>query len=125
MCRASGHVYAALPGVATAPQPRPEEQLPVETATGPTALALADALETPPSIAEDPAIGAIPVQVDVAVPVRNFRVRNILALAPGTVIESRWGHSDDLPLASGGVQLAWCEFEVIDAQLGVRITRLA
>ena len=115
--------------MATTPQHRPEEQLPVETAVLPaanaTALACADALEPQPSIFEDPAVGAIPVQVDVAVPVRNFRVRNVLALSPGEIIESRWGHSEDLPLAAGDVQLAWCEFEVIDTQLGVRITRLA
>ena len=103
--------------------------MPGEAASGApsssTALARTDALEPPQSIAEEPAFAAIPVQVDVAVPVRNFRVRNVLALAPGVVIESRWSHSEDLPLAAGNVQLAWCEFEVIDTQLGVRITRLA
>jgi flagellar motor switch/type III secretory pathway protein FliN len=115
--------------VATTPQSRIEEQLPAESAagspSGPTALARTEAPEPPRSIVDDPAIRAIPVQVDVAVPVRNFRVRNVLALAPGTVIESRWSHSEDLPLAAGDVQLAWCEFEVIETQLGVRITRLA
>jgi len=29
-----------------------------------------------------------------------------------------------VPLASGKVQLAWSEFEVVDTQLAVRITRL-
>ncbi len=67
----------------------------------------------------------LPVQLDVAVPVREFRVRNLLALEPGHLIESRWGNGDDVPLASGDVQLAWSEFEVIDLQLAVRITRLA
>jgi hypothetical protein len=126
-CPASGHISAVSGAVATAPQLRPEEELPIETSEAPTALARPDAFEAPtlPSITADPAIGMIPVQVDVAVPVRNFRVRNVLSLAPGTVIGSRWGHSDDLPLAAGRVQLAWCEFEVIDTQLGVRITRLA
>jgi len=67
----------------------------------------------------------LPVELDVAVPVRQFRVRNLLALQPGHLIESRWGHGEDVPLASGDVQLAWSEFEVIDAQLAVRVTRLA
>jgi len=67
----------------------------------------------------------LPVELDVAVPVRKFRVRNLLALEPGHLIESRWGNGEDVPLASGDVQLAWSEFEVIDAQLAVRITRLA
>jgi flagellar motor switch protein FliN/FliY len=57
--------------------------------------------------------------------VREFRVRNLLALQPGQLIESQWGNGEDVPLASGEVQLAWSEFEVIDSQLAVRITRLA
>lgn len=43
---------------------------------------------------------------------------------PGKVIESQWNHGNDLPLAAGEVTLAWTEFEVIDTQLGVRVTRL-
>jgi hypothetical protein len=67
----------------------------------------------------------LPVEVDVGVPVRDFRVRNLLTLAPGLVVESQWGHGEDVPLASGDVQLAWTEFEVIETQLAVRLTRLA
>jgi flagellar motor switch protein FliM len=67
----------------------------------------------------------LPVELDVAVPVREFRVRNLLALSPGQVIETEWGHGEDVPLASGEVQLAWSEFEVVDSQMAVRVTRLA
>jgi len=67
----------------------------------------------------------LPVELDVAVAVRDFRVRNLLALEPGQVIETQWGHGQDVPLASGEVQLAWSEFEVVDSQLAVRLTRLA
>ncbi len=70
-------------------------------------------------------VSQLPVELDVAVPVRDFRVRNLLALESGQVIESQWGNGEDVPLASGDVQLAWSEFEVIDARLAVRITRLA
>jgi flagellar motor switch protein FliM len=66
----------------------------------------------------------LPVELDVAVPVRQSRVRNLLALEPGGVIESKWANSEDVPLSSGSVQLAWSEFEVIDSQLAVRVTRL-
>ncbi len=66
----------------------------------------------------------MPVELDVAIPVPDFRVRNLLALAPGQLIESRWGNGEDVPLASGAVQLAWTEFEVIESRLAVRITRL-
>lgn len=68
--------------------------------------------------------GRLPVELDVAVPLKDFRVRKLLALAPGTIVESQWGHGEDLPLACGDVQLAWTEFEVIETQLAVRLTRL-
>lgn len=71
-----------------------------------------------------PLVARLPVELDVTVPVREFRVRNLLALEPGTVIESRWNHGNDLPLAGGDVTLAWTEFEVIETQLAVRVTRL-
>jgi hypothetical protein len=70
-------------------------------------------------------VARLPVELDVSVPVRNFRVRNLLALEPSHLIESGWGHGDDVPLSAGEVQLAWSEFEVVDTQLAVRMTRLA
>jgi len=70
-------------------------------------------------------VSRLPVELEVSVPVRNFRVRNLLALEPSNLIESGWGHGDDVPLAAGRVQLAWSEFEVVDTQLAVRVTRLA
>lgn len=71
------------------------------------------------------AIARLPVEVDVAIPVRAFRVRHLLALEPGQLIASQWSPGNDLPLAAGAVQLAWSEFEVVETQLAVRVTRLA
>ena len=73
----------------------------------------------------DPLIARLPVEVEVGVPVRDFRVRNLLALDIGSVIETQWGHSEDVPLRAGDLSLAWSEFEVIETQLAVRVTRLA
>jgi flagellar motor switch protein FliN/FliY len=70
------------------------------------------------------ALARMPVNLTVAIPVRNFRVRNLLAMVSGLVVETQWGHGEDLPLASGEVQLAWAEFEVVDTRLAVRVTRL-
>jgi len=70
-------------------------------------------------------LARLPVEVDIVVPVREFRVRNLLAIVPGDLIETQWPQDDDMPLAAGDVQLAWSEFEVIDTQLAVRVTRLA
>jgi flagellar motor switch protein FliN/FliY len=82
-----------------------------------------------PQSQEEPGFKApipqLPVELGVTIPVREFRVRQLLALAPGQVIETRWSHGDDLPLAAGEVQLAWSEFEVIETRLAVRVTRLA
>jgi flagellar motor switch/type III secretory pathway protein FliN len=41
------------------------------------------------------AVARLPVELDVAVPVREFRVRNLLALEPGQVIETQWAHGED------------------------------
>ena len=76
-------------------------------------------------LAITPPMARMPVALQVTVPVRDFRVRKLLAMAPGEVIESYWANGDDLPLSSGEVQLAWTEFEVVDSRLAVRITRLA
>jgi flagellar motor switch protein FliM len=70
-------------------------------------------------------VAGLPVELEVSVPVRDFRVRNLLVLAPGDLLESGWGHGDDVPLSAGKVQLTWSEFEVIDTELAVRVTRLA
>jgi len=67
----------------------------------------------------------MPVALSVVVPVREFRVRSLLAMVPGSVIETSWAQGDDLPLSSANVQLAWSEFEVVDTRLAVRVTRLA
>lgn len=71
-----------------------------------------------------PGIARLPVELDVSVPVRDFRVRNLLALEPGAVIETQWAHGEDMPLSAGVVQLAWSEFEVVETALAVRVTRL-
>ena len=67
----------------------------------------------------------LPVELLVAVPVRNFRVRNLLGMAPGSIYETQWGNGEDVPLNAGEVQIAWVEFEVVDTRLAVRVTRLA
>ncbi len=69
-------------------------------------------------------VARLPVELDVAVPVREFRVRDLLALAPGRVIESQWAHGNDVPLAAGAVQLAQSEFEG-DKAADVRLARSA
>ena len=113
-------IPAAANGQTVATEISAPQELAAEKALLPSPpMEVGDSLIDPKS----PAI-RLPVELDVAVAVRDFRVRNLLALEPGQVIETQWGHSQDLPLASGAVQLAWSEFEVVDSQLAVRLTRL-
>jgi flagellar motor switch/type III secretory pathway protein FliN len=69
-------------------------------------------------------IAGLPVQVDVRIPLPNFRVADVLSLAAGSVVASEWATSDDIPLCCGAVHLVWTEFEVVDDTLAVRVTRL-
>jgi len=93
-------------------------------------IAAEQALVPSPHLPEGPKIkltgpqSRLPVELEVAIPVRDFRVRNLLILEPGQVIESKWAHGEDMPLTAGAVQLAWSEFEVVDSQIAVRLTRM-
>jgi flagellar motor switch protein FliN/FliY len=91
------------------------------TAIVPSAPLGAKAPEIPPG---SPAL-RLPVELEVSVPVKDFRVRKLLALEAGSLVESRWKHGEDLPLSAGRVQLAWTEFELVETQLAARLTRLA
>jgi flagellar motor switch/type III secretory pathway protein FliN len=71
-----------------------------------------------------PAVEWLPIQMDVALPVVRFCVRDLLALSAGQVIATAWSSGEDLPLAIEDVQLAWVEMEVVDQAMAIRITRL-
>lgn len=78
-----------------------------------------------PRLALTGAMIQLPVKLDVGVPIRDFRVRDLIALRRGAVVETQWIPGEDVPVVSGDQQLAWSEFEVVDSQLAVRLTRLA
>ena len=115
-----------LPAPAGAPHPG---AAPAERAAAAEAVQALVPAPQPPQSEAAPVFSApipqLPVELGVTIPVREFRVRQLLALAPGQVIETQWNHGDDLPLAAGDVQLAWSEFEVVETRLAVRVTRLA
>lgn len=75
-------------------------------------------------VPEDSPLASLPMQLDVTIPVPDFRVQNLLALEKGAVLETHWEHTEDVPVWCGGVQLLWTEFEVVDQKLSVRVTRL-
>jgi flagellar motor switch protein FliN/FliY len=63
-------------------------------------------------------------EVGVRVPVPNFRVRDLLRLQSGSVLSASRLLTQDLPLEVNACQVAWCEFEVVERRLAVRITEL-
>jgi flagellar motor switch protein FliN len=77
--------------------------------------------EYPP---EDTRLSRLAMQLDVMVRVHSFRVQDLLSMEKGTVIETVHEHGQDVPLRCGGAVLLWSEFEVLDQQLAVRVTRL-
>lgn len=63
------------------------------------------------------------VTVDLAVP--GFKIGDLLQLGEGSIINSKWKISSDVPLRVNGGLVAWCEFEVVVDRLAARITELA
>jgi len=72
-----------------------------------------------------PLLSRMTVATTAGIPVIGFKVGHLLRLVPGQIVESEWSHTEDIPLKSGTVQVAWGEFEVVDQTLMVRLTRLA
>jgi hypothetical protein len=86
-----------------------------------------EATQLLPAIAQRsswPAVEWLPIQMDVALPVVRFCVRDLLDLAAGQVISTAWASGEDLPLAIEDVQLAWVEMEAVEQTMAIRITRL-
>lgn len=104
----------------------PSAPVPPGTAGGISQEALVPSPGAPAGapIPANPLAVRLPVELEVAIPLRDFRVRTLLALQAGALVESQWVHGEDVPLGSADVQLAWTEFDVVDTQLAVRLTRL-
>ncbi|HEX2917794.1 MAG TPA: FliM/FliN family flagellar motor C-terminal domain-containing protein [Edaphobacter sp.] len=72
-----------------------------------------------------PLLSQMTVLTSAAIPISGFKIRDLVQLQPGQVVESAWAHTEDIPLKAARVQVAWSEFEVVDQNLMVRLTRLA
>jgi flagellar motor switch protein FliN/FliY len=104
----------------------PHPALVAPQAEGPSELEPVPTVGNPPLAEEIEArIADAPLLFEVRLPIRNLRVKDILAIKKGKVYETEWPGDEDIPAGCGGVQLVWTEFEVIDKKLAVRVTRLA
>jgi flagellar motor switch protein FliM len=72
-----------------------------------------------------PVLRRLPMTLRARIPLHRFTVRGLVELKVGQVLESAWPSMDDVPLKVGAVQLSWCEFEVVDQQIALRLTQLA
>ena len=66
----------------------------------------------------------LPCTLALEVPVVHVTVGTLLAMQVGTLVESAWHQSTDMPLRVNGLLMAWTEFEVVGERLAARITDL-
>ena len=70
-------------------------------------------------------VAELACQLSVQLPLPGFRVRDFCGLGEKAVIDTHWLVGKDVPLRVNGELLAWCEFEVVENHLAVRLTELA
>ncbi len=66
----------------------------------------------------------LPCTLALEVPIVHFTIGSLLSMKVGTLIESAWHQSTDIPLRVNGLLMAWTEFEVVGERLAARITDL-
>ncbi len=71
-----------------------------------------------------PVLSQLPVMLTVRIGLNRLKVRDLLRLDRGQVLESTWSQTSDVPVAAGEVRLCWGEFEVSGQQSSVRFTQL-
>ncbi len=67
----------------------------------------------------------LPCTLALDIPVVKFTVADLLSLKAGSVVETAYHQSSDLPLRVNGQLVGWTEFEVVGERLAVRLTDLS
>lgn len=67
----------------------------------------------------------LPCTITVEMPLVKFKVRDLMNLKPGAIVETACGQTADIPLHVNGKVIGWTEFEVVGNKLAVRITEFA
>jgi flagellar motor switch protein FliN/FliY len=67
----------------------------------------------------------LPCTLALDLPVVKFSVGDLLSLAKGSIVETAYHQSSDLPLRVNGQLVGWTEFEVVGERLAVRLTDLS
>jgi flagellar motor switch/type III secretory pathway protein FliN len=76
---------------------------------------------------QDPAefLPWLPCTLALDLPVVKFTVGDLLSLTKGSIVETAYHQSSDLPLRVNGQLVGWTEFEVVGERLAVRLTDLS
>jgi flagellar motor switch/type III secretory pathway protein FliN len=67
----------------------------------------------------------LPCTLALDIPVVKFTVGDLLSLVVGSIVETAYHQSSDLPLHVNGQLVGWTEFEVVGERLAVRLTDLS
>ena len=67
----------------------------------------------------------LPCTLALDLPVMNFKIGDLLSLTRGSIVETGYHQSSDLPLRVNGQLVGWTEFEVVGERLAVRLTDLS
>jgi flagellar motor switch/type III secretory pathway protein FliN len=67
----------------------------------------------------------LPCNLALDLPVAKFTVRDLLRLTVGSIVETTYHQSSDLPFRVNGQLVGWTEFEVVGERLAVRLTDLS
>jgi flagellar motor switch/type III secretory pathway protein FliN len=67
----------------------------------------------------------LPCTLALDIPVAKFTVRHLLELSRGSIVQTHYHQSSDLPLRATGQLVGWTEFEVVGERLAVRLTDLS
>jgi flagellar motor switch/type III secretory pathway protein FliN len=67
----------------------------------------------------------LPCTLALEIPLIKFSVASLLNLKSGSIVETAYHQSSDLPLSVNGQLVGWTEFEVIGDRLAVRLTDLS
>ena len=67
----------------------------------------------------------LPCTLALDLPVIKFTVGDLLSLTSGSIVETAYHQSSDLPLRVNGQLVGWTEFEVVGERLAVRLTDLS
>lgn len=67
----------------------------------------------------------LPCKISLEIPVAGFTISDLFNLEKGSIVETAYHHTSDIPIRVNQLLLGWTEFDVIGDRLAVRITDLA